>query len=95
MTLKDSFKTAGYQYEKAAPGTLRVTDAAGIWYFYDFNMRLMTAKYGEGLSTEPFSQLDREMLVEMRDKLVSLGGTPPELPAETQTGPQKPRALNP
>jgi hypothetical protein len=30
----------------------------------------------------PFSQMDREVLVLMRDKLIELGGQPPELPPE-------------
>jgi hypothetical protein len=33
------------------------------------------------LGTIPFSQIDREVLECMRDKLIELGGNPPELPS--------------
>jgi hypothetical protein len=52
------------------------------YYFYDFALRVMTTAVHHGGSSTPFSQLDRETLVEAREKLISLGGNPPELPAE-------------
>lgn len=69
-------------------------------YHYDFQQRLLTTlyTYGSGLggvTTTPFSQLDREVLVEMRDKLVELGGKPKELPPEAPTLNKPARGLNP
>ena len=52
---------------------------------FDFMARIMLARTGSGdggLNVTPFSQLDRDMLIEMRDKLVELKGNPPELPPE-------------
>ncbi len=69
-------------------------------FFYDFQQRLMTTlyTYGSGLggvTTTPFSQMDREVLVEMRDKLVEMGGTPKELAPEGPTLNKPVRGLNP
>jgi hypothetical protein len=51
---------------------------------YDFMARVMIVRTGSsegGGHVTPFSQLDRETLVEMREKLIDLKGNPPELPA--------------
>lgn len=69
-------------------------------YYYDFQSRLLTTmmKYGStigGVATTPFSQLDREVLADMRDKLVELGGKPPALPPEASANPGNARKLNP
>jgi hypothetical protein len=55
------------------------------YMLYDFMARVMIVRTGSsegGGHVTPFSQLDRESLVEMREKLIELGGNPPELPAE-------------
>lgn len=96
MMLKDAFNNSDYDFAKLTPTVLRVRMGGGvsIGYFYDFGMRIMTARYDGGLSTQPFSQLDRETLIELRDKLVELGGKPPELPRENNPAPQAKRGLN-
>ena len=69
-------------------------------YYYDFQSRLLTTvlKYSStigGVTTTPFAQLDREVLTDMRDKLMELGGKPPELPQETPANPGNARKLQP
>lgn len=53
---------------------------------YDFKARVMvmrTDSHGDGGAVvTPFSQLDRDTLVEFREKLLELKGNPPELPPE-------------
>jgi hypothetical protein len=53
--------------------------------FYDFAGRTVVTTNWEkgGVAVTPFSQVDRETLITMRDKLIELKGNPPELPAET------------
>jgi hypothetical protein len=66
---------------------------------YDFKARVMTLRtddYAEaGVRILPFSQLDRDSLVEMREQLIELGGNPPPLPAEPNTLNKPARGLNP
>lgn len=52
---------------------------------YDFAARLLISRTGGagGQMVTPFSQLDREVLEAHRDKLIELGGKPPELPSRT------------
>jgi hypothetical protein len=68
-----------------------------IYYYYDFMTRLLVTKNTSGttgITTTPFSQLDRESLALMREELIRQGGKPPELPADG-TGPSAPpRKLN-
>ncbi len=69
-----------------------------IFHTFDFMSRLLITGRGSssvGFNVTPFSQLDRDMLVTMRDKLVELGGTPPDLPAEAPTITKPQRGLNP
>ena len=94
LSLKDAFSTAGYEFRKLSTALLRVMSDS-VYYKFDFALRVMTTRASDGVAVTPFSQLDREMLVEMRDKLVALGGKPPALPEERQTGPIFPRKLNP
>jgi hypothetical protein len=59
-------------------------------YYYDFAARQMTTITAVGqwhMATTPFSQIDRETLITMRDKLVDLKGKPPELPPEAPVQP--------
>ena len=84
--MKADFNNARYTVTKETDAVLSVRyDAGGTsnTLIYDFNARILLARasYG-GLSVTPFSQLDRESLIEMRDKLIELKGNPPELPPE-------------
>ncbi|TAL28958.1 MAG: hypothetical protein EPN97_13960 [Alphaproteobacteria bacterium] len=75
MPLKDAFN--GLDSNKVNGSVLRVYN--GCFYtYYDFAQRVMYS----GQASIPFSQLDRESLIEARDKLIELKGTPPELPPE-------------
>ena len=87
MSLKDAFN--GYSTGKVNDSVLQV----GNGYFttvYDFAQRLMYAGHG----TIPFSQLDRESLIEARDRLVALKGNPPELPPEAPVTPVAAKKFN-
>lgn len=71
-------------------------------HYYDFNTQVMTTvlTYGStgAVTATPFSQLNRDVLVDMREKLIELGGKPPELPAEAPANPgvsRKAGGLNP
>ena len=68
---------------------------SGSVFCYDFAARVMYGWGGSAISygVVPFSNLDRETLVAMRDKLVDLGGKPPELPDEA-AAPAQPRKFN-
>lgn len=95
MTLKDAFNKGLYKPQRFGPATLQV-EANYVTYRYDFLLGHMTAVGHNGvLSVVPFSQIERGVLIDLRDKLVELGGDPPELPAERATGPVQPRKLNP
>lgn len=95
MTLKDAFNSSNYEFSRMNSTSLRVRSAStGINYFYDFGLRIVSARYNEGLSIQPFSAIDRDTLIELRDKLVELGGKPPELPREDKPAPQAKRGLN-
>ena len=87
MTLKDAFNSRDYTYSRIGDNILYV-DAGTVDYRYELAMRVVT------MSAIPFTQLDRDTLSEMRDRLVDLGGKPPALPADTppQHAPQR---LNP
>jgi len=95
MALKDSFNKRSYEFHKMNDSTLRVRHPNdSVSYRFDFAMRLLTVQYGEALSVQAFDRLDREMLIELRDKLVEMGGKPPELPAEQPPSTQ-PRKFTP
>lgn len=85
MPLKAVFNQ-DYTATKDADAVLSVRYNAGGYgncLIYDFNARVMLSRASNGgLSVTPFSQLDRETLIEMRDKLIELKGNPPELPPE-------------
>ncbi len=92
VSLTDSFNAMSARMQSSA--TLGVYNAVN-WVYYDFAQRLlMTAREG-GFETTPFAQLDREVLVAARDKLVELGGKPPALPAEAPGLNKQLRGLNP
>lgn len=93
MTLKDAFNSRDYTYRRIGDNILYV-DAGTVDYRYDFAMRVVTLHDNGAMSAIPFTQLDRDTLVEMRDRLVDLGGKPPALPSETPPKPA-PQRLNP
>jgi len=88
MTLAEAFNGNAYAFKKESPAVLWVNSGDYSSFRFDFALRVMTA-YGStgGASVTPFSQLDREMLIEMRDRFVKLGGNPPELPADPSVAP--------
>ncbi len=97
MSLTSQFNSS-YNASLISPGVLRVA-SDDYYYSYDFNARLLIVRSNytreAGPSVTPFSQLDRDSLITMRDKLVELGGKPPELPAEANVMPGKTQRLNP
>lgn len=92
MTLKEAFN--GYSFSRENDTVLAVSNGKAS-YYYDFGQRLMTTWVYHGGGSTPFAQLDREVLVAMRDKLVELGGHPPELPEEKPSNPGNNRKLSP
>jgi hypothetical protein len=69
-----------------------------IYHTFDFMSRtLITGRSSSsvGFNVTPFAQLDRDMLITMRDKLVELGGNPPDLAPEAPTLNKPARGLNP
>ncbi len=97
MSLKSQFN-GSYNASMVSPGVLRVA-SDDYYYSYDFNARILVVRSNytreAGPSVTPFAQLDRDSLITMRDKLVELGGTPPELPPEPNALPGKTPRLNP
>jgi hypothetical protein len=91
LSLKDAFAHVNSVMENAV--TLRVYNA-GIYSYYDFAQRQRTVHTTPTLVT-PFADLDREVLVAARDKLVELGGQPPQLPPEANTLNKPVKGLNP
>lgn len=87
MSLSAEFN-ASYKAEKLSGAVLGVTFSLGGGYFvtnaYDFNGRIMVSRSNSdgAFAVTPFSQIDRETLIVMRDKLVDLQGNPPDLPPE-------------
>jgi len=84
MSLSANFNSSHRPY-MASEGVLMVSYDYHRHY-YDFNMQTLTTvlTYGSAgaVSVTPFSQLERGTLIDMRDKLIELGGKPPELPPE-------------
>lgn len=91
-SLADAFNKINSVMENAV--TLRVYNG-GIYTYYDFAQRVrMSSITGSQLVT-PFAELDREVLVAARDKLVELGGQPPQLAPEPGTLNKPVKGLNP
>ncbi len=89
MSLSAAFGKGGYTVKKETDAVLSVQYKAGGYdnqLLYDFVARILitrTKGHGDGgLCVTPFAQLDRETLIDMRDKLIELKGNPPELPPE-------------
>lgn len=95
MTLKEAFNNNNYDFYKSGDAALRVRGKeSGAEYRYDFGLRLLKVQFGQAVSVHPFSQLGRETLIELHDKLVELGGKPPALPREESPSPSAKRGLN-
>ena len=89
MSLSDDFSANSYKTQKINGYVLGVQYSNGggstTYLTYDFLARVMIVRTGSsdgGTAVTPFSQLDRESLISLRDQLVQLGGKPPELPPE-------------
>lgn len=91
LTLKDAFSHVNSIMENAV--TLRVYNAS-IYSYYDFAQRQRTVHTTPTLVT-PFADMEREVLVAARDKLVELGGQPPQLAPEPNTLNKPVKGLNP
>jgi hypothetical protein len=87
MSLSDAFNDDDFDIERENDSVLSLRHG-DVTHYYDFLNRVRTTTYDSALTTTPFSQIDREVLIAMRDKLVELDGTPPELPAEAPGQPQ-------
>lgn len=87
MSLSDRFNN-GYEARKENDNVLSIkygVYGSNTYLAFDFMARVMVARTGSsdgGLNVTPFAELDRDMLIAMRDKLVALKGNPPELPPE-------------
>jgi hypothetical protein len=98
MALSEIFNQ-GYEAEIAGDCALRVEWGVPTRHglrnaaVYDFALRqTMTYSYGTPVGVTPFSQVDREVLETMRERLIRLGGHPPELPAVGDVQAPKPGA---
>lgn len=101
MSLSDDFTDKSYKTQKINSCVLGVQYGCGsgatTYLTYDFLARIMIVRTGSsdgGASATPFSQLDRESLISLRDRLVDLGGKPPELPMEAPATQAAQRKLN-
>ncbi|MEZ0225150.1 MAG: hypothetical protein ACAH83_11395 [Alphaproteobacteria bacterium] len=93
MGLSDSFNDV-YAARKENDTVLRVHYDT-LYNYYDFTARMLTTCNGSNsVAVVPFSQLDRETLIAMRDKLVELKGNPPELPPEEAVIKAVPKKFN-
>lgn len=101
MDLSKAFNTTQYAATNKSPFVLDLyieTRGGSVYNSFDFLTRSMYTRTGSsegGVTVTPFAQLDREVLVAMRDKLVELGGTPPDLAPEAPTLNKAQRGLNP
>ncbi|MDI1228225.1 MAG: hypothetical protein PSY14_11125 [bacterium] len=91
LSLKDAFSYVNGTMEN--PVTLRAY-TGGIYNYYDFAQRLRVTN-GQNPIIVPFTEIDRDVLVAARDKLVELGGQPPQLAPEANALNKPLRGLNP
>ena len=94
MGLKDEFNENGYSTAKINGFVLGVSYSNGggstTYLTFDFLTRVLITRTGSsdgGAAVTPFSQLERDSLIRLRDRLVDLGGHPPELTPEPATVP--------
>lgn len=90
MSLKDQFNSKyPARMENDYVLSMNYTTNAGSTYIaVDFMTRTMVTRNGHGdggVAVTPFSQLDRDMLINLRDTLIEMGGKPPELAPEAST----------
>ena len=101
MELKDAFNDRGTGVQKLNDNVLNLSygsNAGSTYISYDFLTRTMVTRNGHGdagVVVIPFSQLDREVLAAMREKLIELKGNPPALPLESPAKPGNARPLRP
>jgi hypothetical protein len=91
-SLTDAFNTMHPQLKSSA--VLGLYNGT-TWIYYDFAQRIRLTPVEGGHNTTSFAELDRDVLVAARDKLVELGGKPPQLPPEAGTLNKPARGLNP
>lgn len=101
MSLSDEFNANDYRTQKINGYVLGVqyTNGGGstTYLTYDFLARVMIVRTGSsdgGTAVTPFSLLDRESLISLRDQLMHLGGKPPELPQEAPAAQAVAKKLN-
>lgn len=105
MSLSANFNSSGYTASRVNDYVLGVTYpySEGSTYLtyhtFDFLARILTTRTGDsagGGAVIPFSQLDPDSLETLRQRLVDLGGHPPELTARDAIhSPKSGRGLNP
>lgn len=99
MSLSDHFNN-GYHAQKENNNVLSIkytVHGSPTYLIFDFMARVMMTRTGSsdgGVNVMPFSALDRETLIAMRDRLVELKGNPPELPPEAPAAQAQPRKFN-
>ena len=100
MKLSDDFNK-DYSASLNSNGALglRMSTGGGTNYMvYDFNLRFLTVRTGSsegGAVVVPFADLDPDSLEALRDKLIELGGNPPELSASAKPALRNPGGFKP
>jgi hypothetical protein len=59
----------------------------GFYQTYDFAARQVLTRHDHSIAVTPFAQVDPESLAALRQKLIDLGGKPPELPSAGSSAP--------
>lgn len=102
MDFKQAFNSnSGYSTSNTNPFVLDIYfkgQGGSVYMSADFLTRTLVTRnsYGDaGVVVTPFAQLDRDVVVAMRDRLVELGGTPPDLAPEAPANPAPQRKFNP
>lgn len=93
LSLAEQFNASSCYAEKISGHTVNIV-SDDFNYRYDFMTRTMmswntSTGYIYGIGTLPFSAFDREWLDVVRNKLIDLGGNPPDLPRETPAPPPR------
>ncbi len=89
MPVKEEFNRK-VTFTAVNDSTLRISNNGIYDAYYDYILRIMVVVD----FAIPFSQLDRETLIQFRDRLISLGGKPPELPTEAPKAKSASNSLN-
>ena len=93
MAIRDAFNQqyAAQKFDDNVLSLYHPGRGGGIYIDFDFLTRTMqthASGTGANISVIPFSQLDPEVVIELREKLVELGGNPQAL--SSQDAVQKP-----